>query len=882
MDLSFEIFNSSDMAFVAYDKNGVIHAVNTQLCLYADLTKKELVGKQIDDVLNFYDSTSGKKIHFTFYSEQEHADIKNNVNFFSFISEKGIEYSVSVQLDPAQDSKTGFSGYLLSIKNQTNHFSSDSDNADTEYMLSLATKNGKIASWKFDLSRQQFRIDPFFKTIIENSNIDTQNFNLSWLLNYIHSSQKEKAEKDFTNFINGKNASYESTFIIQINTHSVKWILSTGIFSEWDIDGNPVTMVGYFQDVTESKNKELKILKQQSLLKATIESTTSGLIVIDNKNKVVLINQNLYKVWNIAPTAPLLTKADFENYVHEKTSNNCLYQQLKEETVNIHDNQVNSEILLKDGRYLDCFSGPQMMDDKIIGRIWSFRDITVRKISEIELHRSKELAEAANKTKSAFLANMSHEIRTPLNAILGFSEILEKKITDKSLLNYLSSITKSGKTLLTLLNEVLDLSKIEAGKLKLQLSEVNIKDLLAETTKIFQVQAQEKGLVFEIIEKQPTPKTILIDDMRLKQVLINIIGNAIKFTSTGFVQVAYQIEKSTNNSNSLMISVSDSGIGIEADQLGVIFDDFRQRDDQDNRLYEGTGLGLSISNRLVNLMGGHIHVKSKQNEGSIFSIRIPNISIVDSETGLPKEVQFDTNRIEFYPSKILLVDDREIDRQVIKGLLMPYGFEMYEAENGIQAVEMATKIHPDLIIMDIKMPIMGGHEAMQILKSDVHIKHIPVIALTATSDIQNIKTNIDGFSFSISKPVYLNELLIVLSWHLKHKKIKSIQRKQSSIKFEIKPPQKVEAVYNEVKQSVLPLIREIKELHSSLKIKLLIKNLELVAEQFNLDYLTTIASDISQNSINFDIEGIDKDLDALSEFCSIIENTYHNETLKDN
>lgn len=873
VDLSLEILNSSDMAFVACDKNGVIHAVNTQLCFFADLNKNQLIGSQINDVLNFYDSSNGEKIYFSSLSQNERTNVKSKVKFFTLISEKGVEYKVSAQLDPTHDTNTGFTGYLLSIKNQTNHFSSDSENTDKEYMLSLATKNGKIAIWKYDLSRQQFKIDPFFKTIVENSNIDTQHLNLSWLLNYIHPSHKDKAEKEFNHFINGKSANYESTFKLVVDSDRIKWILSTGIFSEWDIDGNPVTMVGYFQDVTERKNREIQILKQQSLLKATIESTTSGIIVIDSNNEVVLKNQNLHSLWKIPADYPLITKADFEFCVNEKSSDGCIFRQLTKEKVDTIDSQVSSEILLKDGRYLDCFSGPQMMDDKIIGRIWSFRDITVRKISEIELLRAKELAETANKTKSAFLANMSHEIRTPLNAILGFSEILERKISDKNLLNYLSSITKSGKTLLSLLNEVLDLSKIEAGKLKLQLTEINIKDLVEETCKIFQVQAQEKGLVFETIEKHPTPKSILIDDIRLKQVLINVIGNAIKFTSSGFIQVAYQIDKLSDNSNSLIISVSDSGIGIEADQLDLIFDDFRQRDDQDNRLFEGTGLGLSISNRLVSLMGGHIHVKSRQNEGSIFSIRIPNISIVNSETGLPKEVRFDTDRIQFYPSTILLVDDREIDRQVLKGLLTPYKLQIYEAENGIQALKMATELQPDLIIMDLKMPVMGGHEAVKRIKSDANLKHIPVIALTASYDIRNIETNIDGFSFSISKPVYLNELLIVLSWHLKHKKMKCVRKKKPTLAFEILPPHSVDELHDELQKSVFPLIKEIKELHSSNKIKLLIKNLEQIAKQLDLSYLTTVASDISQNANNFDIEGIDKNLDTLGEFCKIIESS---------
>ncbi|SMO37564.1 Response regulator receiver domain-containing protein [Saccharicrinis carchari] len=879
LDLSFEIFNSSDLGFVAYNKKGIIHAVNTQLCLYSDLTKDKLIGKNINDVLNFYDSYSGQKICFATLCNNEQSYAEGIVHSFIFISEKGVEYKVEAQVNATEDNSTNFSGYLLSIENQNNHYSSHSESADREYMLSLATKNGKIAIWKYDLGTQQFKIDPFFKTIIEDTDIDIRYLNLSWLLNYIHPSYREDAEKEFTHFIIGKSATYESTFKIELDNNRYKWLLSTGIFSEWDMEGNPVTVVGYFQDVTGRKNREIKMQEQQSLLKATIESTTSGIVVIDKNNHVVLKNQMLCKLWKIPSTTLLESKADFEKMVKEKISDNTLSRQITKENIILSDSKVNIEIVLKDGRYLDCFSGPQIMDNTIVDRIWSFRDITKRKLSEIELHRAKELAEAANKTKSSFLANMSHEIRTPLNAILGFSEILERKILDTSLHHYLSSITKSGKTLLSLLNEILDLSKIEAGKLKLQLTEVNIKELFAEINKIFQVQAQEKGLAFEIIEKCPTPKTILIDDLRLKQVLINVIGNAIKFTSSGFVQVSYHIQQLSDDTHKLLIAVTDSGIGIESAQIDYIFDDFRQPDDQDNRLYEGTGLGLAISDRLVKLMGGFIDVKSKLNRGSIFTIKIPNITVLDSETGLPREVQFDTDRIQFYPSKILLVDDREIDRQVLKGLLKPYQLEIHEAINGIQAIEMAKKIVPDLILMDIKMPLMGGSEAMQILKNNIQLKHIPVIAITATSDLKNIKTSIKGFSFFISKPIHLNELLIVLSWHLKHKKSKSVRKKQS-LPFTLPPIENMEEINQQLKQLILPLIKEIKELHSSVKIKMLIQSLDNTAQQFNLDYLKTVALNITQNSSNFDFEGIDKNMEALIEYCKAIDTA--NNTKQDN
>ncbi|MGQ1783917.1 MULTISPECIES: ATP-binding protein [unclassified Saccharicrinis] len=874
LELSFEIFNSSEMGFVAFDKSGTICAVNRQLCLFSDLTKSDLVYKNINDVLNFYDSYSGEKVNFISLSKTNNSGhTKNIVHSFIFISEKGVEYKVSAQINPTEDSSSGFTGYLLSIEDQSNHYATNSENADRDYMLSLATKNGKIAIWKYDMGIQQFKIDPFFKTIIEHSNIDVQHFNVSWLINYIHPEDKEKAEAEFIDFTIGKSPKYESTFRIVIDDHKYKWVLCTGIFSEWDLEGNPVSIVGYFQDITERKNREIDTLKQGSLLKATIESTASGIIVIDNSNQVVLHNKKLYELWKIPYKTELKSKNDFEYYVQSQTVNGCVCQKLIEENVNINDNQVCSEILLNDGRYLECYSGPQIMDNTIIGRIWSFTDITERKLSEIELQRAKELAEAANKTKSSFLANMSHEIRTPLNAILGFSEILEKKISDKSMLNYISSITKSGKTLLSLLNEVLDLSKIEAGKLKLQLSEVDVMQLIAETTKIFQVQAQEKGLVFETIEKSEIPETLLIDSVRLKQVLINLIGNAIKFTSSGFVQVSCQLEVQMNQLYCLNISVSDSGIGIEQDQIENIFDDFKQREDQDNRMFEGTGLGLSISKRLVNLMNGNIKVKSKKNHGSTFSIEIPNLAAVNNHTGLP-QLKFNPNRIEFLPSKILLVDDRKIDREVIKGLLTSYELEIYEAENGKHAIEMIPEIVPDLVLMDIRMPLMGGFEAIKILKSNHGVKHIPVVALTASCDTDKLITGPNSFSYYIPKPIHIDELIIVLSWYLKHNKKKVTKEIQSNKSFPLPKKEDMETVYNKLNQSILPLINEIKELHSSAKIKLLIQNLDLLSQQVSFEYLASIANEISLNSANFDFEGIDRNMETLTEYHKIIERTF--------
>ena len=617
-ELGFNSLNTSELGFITFDKNGIVKSANKQACAFTDLTKSDLIGNSVWEKLNFYDPNTGKEVNLLNLIEVEKINLTNKPTILLLVSEKGNEYSVSIQVNDFEEGNILFKGYILSIENRTNYYSIKNNTADKDYMFSIATKNGKIAMWKYDLSTQLFKIDPFLKQLIEQPNLGTEQVNLDYLLEYININDKAKAKDEFFAFVEGKSYKYHSSFRVNTNNSGEeKWFLNTGIFSEWDLEGRPVSIVGYLQDITEIKRNEINIQKQKSLLRSTIESSSTGMMVINRSNEIILHNSRIKELWNIPPGAALKTKKDFEKYAQNIVTDYTHFRKAFTNNNFIFEH-YNYEIKLKNGKYLDCQSGPQIMDDKTIGWIWSFNDITQRKLSEIEIRKAKDLAETANKTKSAFLANISHEIRTPLNAIIGFSEILEKKVTNAKLINYISSITQSGHTLLSLINEILDLSKLDAGKLNLQLNETSFKKLILEVTNVFKVQAEEKGLAFETIEKGVSHDLVLLDEIRLKQILINLIGNAIKFTSTGFVRIEYAVEKANNGKNKLNISVIDSGIGIEKDQLEHIFEDFKQHDDQDNRSYEGTGLGLSISKRLVRLMNGDLSVKSKVNEGSIF------------------------------------------------------------------------------------------------------------------------------------------------------------------------------------------------------------------------------------------------------------------------
>lgn len=507
-------------------------------------------------------------------------------------------------------------------------------------------------------------------------------------------------------------------------------------------------------------------------VRSALDTMAEGLLVIDAKQNIVLANQAFADIPSVNSEKLIglqISRFGWLNQENEKleieqapwtrTLDDAVVRTAEVVRLDIGNNETRTFML-------NC-SPVLTGSGKPAGALISFDDITELEKKEIELRLSRDEAEKANQFKSEFLANMSHEIRTPMNAILGFAEVLKRGYDrdNKDSIRYLNTISSSGNHLLGLINDILDLSKVEAGRIEIEKVQTPVHTIIQEVIQIMRVKADEKQISLEYQADGPLPATIETDAAKLRQIITNLVGNAIKFTDRGGVAVTSRLER-TASGPKVHISVRDTGIGMTTQQARAVFNPFTQADSSITRRFGGTGLGLTISKRFAEAMGGDIRVSSKEDEGSDFQVTIPagnieSVSMLSVEEIMSTDwaEQTDTAvRWEFSEASALVVDDGEENRDLLKVVLSDAGIQVFTAENGQQALDSLTQQTVDMVLMDVQMPVMDGLTAAGIMRE--RYPDLPVIALTADamSGVQQ-KCLSAGYSDYLSKPIDIDLLM---------------------------------------------------------------------------------------------------------------------------
>jgi len=643
----------------------------------------------------------------------------------------------------------------------------------------LATEDG---IWDWDIVTNEVYYSPAWQTMLGYEVGDLEQNVDAWLA-ILHPDDLQPTIDHAQRFIHNESNEYRMEFRMLCKDGSYKWVLARAKDAERDEKGTVTRIIGTHLDIQERKTyeRELELAKEQTD-KAMERFNTSMLATEDGIWDWNTVTNEVYfsPAWQ---TMLGYEVGDLEQNVDAWLA--ILHPDDLQPTIDhaqrfIHNesNEYRMEfrMLCKDGSYkwvLARAKDAERDDKGVVTRIIGTHvDMQKTKKLELELIEAKEVAEYASLAKSEFLSNMSHEIRTPMNAIIGFAEILAKAELPSKAKRQVKTIQKSSEALIAIINDILDLSKIEAGKMEIQPITLNIFSLITDTKMIFSEKISEKGLEF-IIDIDPLlPTTVILDEVRIRQVLFNLVSNSIKFTHDGSItiQIKQRFADADESYVDLTISVKDTGIGISKDDQLNIFNAFEQQKGQSTKKYGGTGLGLAISKRLIDLMNGTIKIESIVGNGSEFNIDLNNVPI----GGLTNHDKFDKTKevFNFEKATLLVADDVDNNIVVIKDYFANSKLEIIEAINGEKAIEMVELYNPDAILMDLQMPVMDGKEAAIILKKTSNTMNIPIIAFSATiiPDESRIVDGLVIFDNVLQKPVNFHALESTLSEYLPHTK----------------------------------------------------------------------------------------------------------------
>ncbi len=545
-------------------------------------------------------------------------------------------------------------------------------------------------------------------------------------------------------------------------------------------------------EIEQRQQTEIALRESKAKFKGIVDLAMSAIISINRPQRIILFNQGAERIFGysaeevLGKPLDLLLPIDFRSchreYVDKFEEDFRETRKMGERSKQVFGRRKNGEefpaeasiskLKLQSGTIFTVML--QDASDRVYAEEELRRTIEQQKAIAKQLENAKKAADSANRAKSEFLANMSHEIRTPLNAILGFSDLLSEAIAEPKAQAYIKSIASSGKALLAIVNDILDLSKIEAGKLELHYEPVNLRLLVEEIEKMFSHAATQKALSLLTAIGETVPVGINCDQVRLRQILFNLVGNAIKFTEKGYVKITVELLESSppiseNNPHCslpnavwLKMTVEDTGIGIPGKQQERIFGSFVQSEGQSNRKYGGSGLGLAITKRLTEMLGGAIALESKLGKGSSFTCYFPAVAVLNYSQEEAIAADGDEDLEQFPPLTVLVADDVQSNLELIEGYFAGSKHQLLLAKDGEEAIALARLVRPDIILMDLRMPNMDGKEAIKHLKRELTTKDIPIAIVSASArevELQDISNFYSGF---LLKPLTRSDVVAEL------------------------------------------------------------------------------------------------------------------------
>lgn len=544
----------------------------------------------------------------------------------------------------------------------------------------------------------------------------------------------------------------------------IYWV-DTTIMALKDARNQPKSYIAIRADITERKRNELEVKEALTLMNATLESTGNGILVTSSDGEILRTNSQFSHLWGVAKE--LLDKGVNDRVILKQImsqlKNPDIFIKRVEEVYLDRELEAFDTIEFIDGRVFERASSPMEIDGEYFGRVWSFRDITERTENQNALLQAKEQAELATKAKSEFLASMSHEIRTPMNGVIGMLGLLSNSKLTEYQNRRVNIAQSSAQSLLSLINDILDYSKIDAGKLELEQIDFNLRGMLGDFAEGIAHQAQNKNLELILDLKGVEQSMVTGDPGRLRQAITNLTGNAIKFTQQGEVVVRAELTPANKGQWWLTCSVSDTGIGIPADKIDSLFKSFSQVDASTTRKYGGTGLGLAIVQKISRLMGGDVSVSSVYGVGSCFEFKVLLGRSNRSTLVIPK--------VDISQLSLLVVDDNATNREVIREQLELWGATVVEACSGQDALDICSQRDKepgspkfDVAFLDMQMAAMDGAELGQKLKADLRFAQIKLVMMTSMSQMGDASFFAKlGFSGYFPKPTTTSDILDALN-----------------------------------------------------------------------------------------------------------------------